>query len=110
VFYETGSGRSPVREFLDRLSPDEAAKVTVDLDLLAEFGVELGIPHVRPVRGKIWELRTVSRVQHRVLYVAVSGKRLVLLHAFTKKTPKTSLDDIALAERRFAAYRERFGE
>jgi phage-related protein len=110
VFFESGNGRTPVREFLDRLSPDEAAKVTVDLDLLEEFGIELGMPHVRPVRGKLWELRIHGRLQHRVLYVAVTGRRLVLLHAFTKKSPKTPLDEIALAERRFAEYRERFGE
>jgi len=109
IFYETASGRSPVREYLDRLSAAEAAKVLTDLDLLAAFGLELGMPHVRPVQGKVWELRSVGRVQHRVLYAAVSGRRLVLLHAFTKKTPKTPASEIDLAEHRFADYQARYG-
>lgn len=109
VFFETSSGRSPVREYLDELAPAEAAKVLADLDLLAEFGLDLGMPHVRPIRGKVWELRSVGRLQHRVLYVAVSGRRMVLLHAFTKKTQKTPASDVALAERRFADYLARYG-
>jgi phage-related protein len=44
-----------------------------------------------------------------VLYVAVRGRQIVLLHAFTKKTPKAPPGDIAIAERRFADYQERFG-
>lgn len=85
----------------------EAARLTYDLNLLAEFGVDLGMPHVRPVRGKLWELRSGGRIQHRVLYVAVSGRRIVLFHAFVKKTPKTPPGEIAVAERRFADYQKR---
>ncbi|HEY8884874.1 MAG TPA: type II toxin-antitoxin system RelE/ParE family toxin [Chloroflexota bacterium] len=34
---------------------------------------------------------------------------MILLHAFTKKTPKTPSREIAVAERRLADYQERFG-
>ncbi len=34
VYYETASGRRPVREYDVNLDPDERAKVTFDLDLL----------------------------------------------------------------------------
>lgn len=101
------SGRSPVREYLDGLNATEAAKVLIDLDLLAEFGLDLGMPHVRPLRGKVWELRSIGRIQHRVLYAAVRGHRLVLLHAFSKKTQATPAREIDLAERRFADYQAR---
>ncbi len=109
VFYESAAGRSPLREYLDTLSAEEAARLTDTLRLLEEFGVDLGMPHVRPIRGRLWELRSGGRIQHRVLYVAVSGRRIVLLHAFTKKTPKTPPGEIALAERRLADYHGRFG-
>lgn len=108
VFYATPAGRSPVREYVDSLAADEAARLTDDLSLLAEFGLGLGMPHVRPVRGKLWELRSRGRLQHRVLYVAVRGRQIVLLHAFSKKTSKTPSAEIAVAERRFADYQERF--
>jgi phage-related protein len=109
VFYEAAAGRSPVRDYADSLSAEEAARLTYDLNLLAEFGLDLGMPHVRPVRGKLWELRSGGRIQHRVLYAAVRGRQIVLLHAFTKKTPKTPPGEIAVAERRFTDYQERFG-
>ncbi len=107
VYYETASGRCPVQEYLDNLDDREAAKILYDLDLLEDFGIELGAPHVRSIGGKLWELRTTGRTQHRVLYFAVTGKRLVLLHAFTKKTQTTPKSEIESALRRMADYQER---
>lgn len=109
VFYETAAGRSPVRDDVDSLSAEDAACLADDLILLAEFGLHLGKPHVRPMRGMLWVLRSGGRIWHRVLYVAVRGRQLVLLHASTKKTPKTPPGEIAVAERRFADYQGRIG-
>ncbi|MBI4321073.1 MAG: type II toxin-antitoxin system RelE/ParE family toxin [Chloroflexi bacterium] len=50
---------------------------------------------------------TTGRSQHRVLYFAAPGRRLVLLHAFTKKTPKTPPAEIKIAMRRMADYQSR---
>lgn len=80
-----------------------------DLDLLEFFGLDLGAPYVRSIRGKLWELRTAGQTQHRIFYFAASGKRLVLLHALTKKTPKTPPTEIGTAMRRMADYQERMG-
>lgn len=110
VYYKTAAGRSPVREYIADLEAGERAKVRFDLDLLEAFGLELAAPHVRNVRGKIWELRIAGQSQHRVLYFATSGKRLVLLHAFTKKTSQTPPAEIDSAVRRMADYRERTGQ
>jgi phage-related protein len=110
VYYQTPAGRFPVMEYLSGLDPKERARVTFDLDLLWEYGLLLGAPHVRNVKGKLWELRTRGRTQHRVLYFAVSGQRLVLLHAFTKKTPQTPPGEIDTAVRRAADYLERMGQ
>lgn len=107
IYYETANGRCPVKEYLDALDAKEAARVTYDLDLLESFGVGLGAPYTRSIRSKLWELRTAGRTQHRVLYFATVGKRLVLLHAFTKKTGKTPPAEIETALRRMNDYRER---
>ena len=69
--------------------------------------MDLGAPYARSIRDKVWELRTTGRTQHRILYFATSGKRLVLLHAFTKKTGKTPSAEIETALRRMSDYRER---
>ena len=78
--------------------------MTSDLDLLEQFGTAPGEPYVRHLTDKVWELRTTGRIQHRVLYAALSGRRLILLHAFTKKTVKTPRREVDLAERRLAEY------
>ncbi len=77
------------------------------MDVLEAFGTALSAPYVRHLIGKIWELRTTGRVQHRVLYVSASGQRLVLLHAFTIKTPTMPRRELELAERRLTDYQGR---
>ena len=109
MYYKAASGRSPVKEYIAALEANERAKVRFDLDLLESFGLELGAPYVRNVRGKLWELRTTGHTQHRILYFAAPGKRLVLLHAFTKKTAKTPHTEIDIAVRRMADYQGRTG-
>ena len=40
---------------------------------------------------------------YRIIYTATLGDAVYVLHAFQKKTPKTSQSDIALAKKRFKA-------
>ncbi len=107
VLYKTASGRCPTRDFIDSLSKAEKAKILTDLDMLEEFGLELRAPYVRSMGKKLWELRTNAGNQHRILYFAVSGRRLVLLHGFTKKTQKTAPAEINVALKRMADFQKR---
>ena len=69
--------------------------------LLQTFGPQhVGMPYVRPLGNKLWEMRLTGRAGiGRAIYVAASGRRLVVLHAFVKKTEKTPRRalDLALA-------------
>lgn len=107
VLYSAQSGHSPVREYLDALPGRETARLSRALDLLEAKGLDLGAPHVRSLGGKLWELRVMGTLQHRVLYFATTGRTLVLLHAFTKKTPRTPSMELETAKRRMAEYLER---
>lgn len=107
VYYETNSGSCPVRDFLDSLAAGEAARVTCKLDLLEALGMRLGPPHVDHLQHRIWELRITGGIQHRVLYAAVTGRRIDLLHAVTKKTRKARRSDIDIALARLADDEER---
>lgn len=109
IYYETEHGRCPVQEYIDALDGKEAARLTYGLDLLEAFGIALGEPHTKGLGGKLWELRVVGRRQHRVLYFAVSGRRFVLLHAFTGKRRKTPAQEIQTGMARMADYIRRFG-
>ena len=89
---------------------DEIAAMPAELQArflrLAErieaVGLErIGEPHVKHVRGKIWEMRFRGRDgMGRALYVAVRGRRVIVLHAFVKKSRKTPKATLRLAERR----------
>jgi ribosome-binding protein aMBF1 (putative translation factor) len=55
-------------------------------------------PHVRHIRGPLWEIRLKGKAGiARALYVTVKEQRVVILRAFTKKTEKTPTGEIDLA-------------
>ncbi len=60
-------------------------------EMLQEFGPQrVGMPHVRPLEGKLWEIRMKGRDGiARAIYVAMTGQQLHVLHVFVKKTEKT---------------------
>jgi phage-related protein len=100
-------GRSPVEEFLDRLPADDRARIDHTIGLLREFGLQLGLPYVKHLEGKLWELRIrAGRRTYRVIYLAFTGQRFILLHVFLKKTQKTPRKEIAIAQRRLADFLE----
>jgi phage-related protein len=58
----------------------------------------VGEPHVKHLTGKLWEMRMSGRDGiARALYQAASGRRVVVLRVFIKKTPKTPRREIDLA-------------
>lgn len=71
-------------------------------EMLEDFGPhKVGMPHVRPLEGKLWEMRMTGRDGiARAVYVARTGRKLTVLHVFTKKTQKTPRKAIETAEAR----------
>ena len=79
------------------LPEDMRARFLRIADMLQAFGPhQVGLPHVRPLEGKLWEMRMQGRDGiSRAVYAAVHGRRLVVLHVFVKKTqttPRKALD------------------
>jgi len=60
-------------------------------ELLETFGPnEVGLPHVRFLTGKLWEILMKGKSGiARAIYVAIAEKRIVVVHAFVKKSQKT---------------------
>ena len=73
------------------LPKDMQARFLRISELLESFGPQrVGLPHVRPLGEKLWEMRSSGReVIGRAIYTVAAGRRLVVLHAFVKKTQKT---------------------
>ena len=95
-YYETEKGVS-VEEEIESFGPKIFARILRTINLLEEFGLELGSEYVAHIRGKIWELK-VRR--YRVLYFTFTGKQFILLRAFIKKTKKTPEREILTAKYR----------
>ncbi len=110
-FFESEAEGCPVREFLEDLDVRGRAKVVALIRLLEEQGPVLPFPYSSQVRGRLRELRTrYGKDHYRLLYFGAPRRTFVLLHAFAKRTPRTPERDIALAERRMAAYLEARGQ
>jgi phage-related protein len=59
-------------------------------------------PLVRHLEGDLWELREESRTNiYRIVYVFSTGRRIVFLHGFQKKSEKTPARELAVARQRY---------
>lgn len=88
------------------LPADLQARYLRLVDLIEAHGPHaLSMPHARRLEGKLWELRMKGRDGiARVVYIAASGRRVVMLHAFMKKTQKTPRRAIETAKRRLQEF------
>lgn len=107
--YRTSTGGRPIKDFFDELTDEEAAEVAA---AMREVRTE-GTIAARHLREDIYEVRaTAGDRSFRVLF-ATEGKRsqvLLSLVAFAKKTRRTPLKEIDLAERRLRDWRVRGSE
>ena len=57
--------------------------------------------YLKQLRGKIWEIRVMGKdTIARAAYLTVTGNRVMILHVFTKKDPKTLARYIKTAQQR----------
>lgn len=87
---------------LDVLPADMRAKLEHIVRLIGAFGLEhVREPHVKHLEGRLWEMRLTGRDGiARALYLTATGKRVVIVRAFRKKTQKTPRREIELALKR----------
>lgn len=97
--------------FINSLDAKSKARIARTLDLLEEFGIDLGMPYARHLERQLWELRIrQARNRYRIIYFLAVGKVFVLLHGFTKKTGPVARADIDIAENRRKDYLIRRGQ
>ncbi|MBN1369085.1 MAG: type II toxin-antitoxin system RelE/ParE family toxin [Dehalococcoidaceae bacterium] len=104
-YYEPEKGPPPVKEFIESLEVKSRAKVARTLDLLEQFGINLGAPFTKYLQKQLWELRIrQGSEQQRIIYFLHTGQTFVLLHGFTKKTSSIPRTAIRLALKRKIDY------
>lgn len=76
------------------------------VELLIEFGPDLRMPHSKAMGDGLFELRPRGREGiGRAMYCFVVGKRVMILHAFVKKTQATPERELKLARKRMKEVR-----
>ena len=92
---------------LRALPADMQARFLHIAELLETFGPQrVGMPHIRPLEDKLWEMRIKGRDGiARAVYAAVRNRRLLVLHVFVKKTQKTPRSALEVACKRLESTR-----
>ncbi|MFZ5834692.1 MAG: type II toxin-antitoxin system RelE/ParE family toxin [Pseudomonadota bacterium] len=71
------------------------------IELLAEYGPSLRLPHSKAFGDGLFELRPRGKMGiGRAFYCFLAGKHIVVLHAFIKKSQQTPERDLNLARKR----------
>ncbi|HEX7325192.1 MAG TPA: type II toxin-antitoxin system RelE/ParE family toxin [Rhodanobacteraceae bacterium] len=77
------------------------------VEAMREHGPDLGLPHTRAMGGGLFEIRAKGREGiGRAFYCTVIGERIVILHAFTKKTEQTPPRELDTARQRLHEVRQ----
>lgn len=108
IFYKDKSGKKPVLDFLNDLQKKNSnlhAALVEGINRLKDKSNHKR-PLSAPLGGKLFELRINIG---RVIYCFDKGRKIILLHAFAKKTKKISKKDIKLARKRMKDYMSKSG-
>ncbi|MBP0618237.1 type II toxin-antitoxin system RelE/ParE family toxin [Jiella mangrovi] len=86
----------------EALSPDLRGKfIFIARRLERETPMKVGMPHVRPLGNKLWEMRLKGKDGiARAVYILATEQRILVVRIFIKKTEKTPRSEIELALKR----------
>lgn len=101
-FFESDTGRIPVRDWLLELSAEDRKAIGDDIRT-AEFSWPIGMPLCRSIQGHkgLWEIR-IKLAGGRIarVFFCVHDSSMVLLHGFIKKSQKTPAHELDIAVKR----------
>lgn len=104
-FFVEERGTSPVEEFLESLDPKTQARFRWSMEQLRVRNVQAREPLVRHLEGDLWELREESRTNiYRIIYFFFTGRRIVFLHGFQKRSQRTPRRELVIARQRHRVF------
>jgi phage-related protein len=84
-----------------KFAPGIQARYVHLTERMVAFGPNLGMPHSRAMGNGLFELRMKSKEGiGRVFYCILPSRRIMMLHAFVKKTTKTPANELRIANAR----------
>lgn len=106
IFYGEGD-HCPVKKFLDNLDSDTRAKLLKIVNYIENYGVNTVPKYSKKLTGNsLWEIRTLGKINARIIYSTSKNNTIILLHGFIKKTQKTPKNDLEIAKYRSKRYQE----
>ena len=100
IYYFTNEdGSEPVHEYIQNLTEPERAKVYAYLQHLSEVGYQLKRP-LGDYMGDKTELYELRPGRNRILYFFLHRGKIILLHAFLKKSQEIPEKEIKTAMKR----------
>ena len=98
IFLEKNAERE-LRDFSEEVQLEFEAYIKI-------LGLEgkLDFPHAKKIGGNLFEIRIKVQGEYRSLYAYIGKLDIVILHFFRKKTQKTPIKDLELAQRRLKLY------
>jgi phage-related protein len=108
-FYQTPAGKRPVQEFLDDLKasdPGDFAAVLAGLAKLRNRQYHRE-PLTKALGGGLLELRHVAKLNTRVLWFFMKGRRIVAVHDIRNKGQAIPVRDLETARERMREWQER---
>lgn len=91
-----------VEQELEALAQDLRQRFARIVDLIERHGLlAMREPYVKHLEDKLWEMRMKGKDGiARAIYVTAKGERVVVVHVFIKKTPRTPEGALDIARRR----------
>ena len=108
-FYESNAGRCPIREFLDDLKASDPGDFAVIMAGLVKLRNRQNHrpPLSKPVSNGLFELRHVGKLNTRIFYFFVKGRRIVTVHGIRNKARQIPKRDMTIALERMSVWLKR---
>lgn len=112
LFYETEAGNCPVLDFLEALRREDVRvhqRLVKQLEKVgdSEYHRE---PFSKHIGDGLFEVRVLGDQAARAVYCFGRERRIIVLHAFRKKSRKLPVHERAVALGRMQDYVRRFGD
>lgn len=103
-FYANDRGKMPVKQWLLSFSKKDKKIIGEDIKTV-EFSWPIGMPTVRPMGNKLYEVRsTLSDKSEARIIFTIYKSSMVLLHGFIKTDRKTPRKELRLSNERLKKF------
>jgi len=100
-FFITENKRNPVLDFINKQEKKDQATILGCLQSVQELGLETPRVKFRQIDGRLWEIKIrTPNGGYRIFYMTISKERMILLHAYQKKSQKAPKKEISMATKR----------